>query len=38
VIAILVLGPYGVIFFGITWLLGVGETSVALARLVKRRR
>ena len=38
VTAILVLGPYGVVFFVATWLLGVGETSIALARIVKRRR
>jgi putative peptidoglycan lipid II flippase len=38
VAAILVLGPYGVVFFGATWALGVGETSIALARILKRRR
>ena len=38
VTAILVLGPYGVVFFAVTWLLGVGEASTALARFVRKRR
>ena len=38
VAAILVLGPYGVVFFGATWLLGIGEATIALARFVSRRR
>ena len=38
VTAILVLGPYGIVFFGATWALGIGETSMALARIMKRRR
>jgi putative peptidoglycan lipid II flippase len=38
VTAVLVLGPYGAIFFGATWALGVGETSIALARIFKNRR
>jgi putative peptidoglycan lipid II flippase len=37
VAAILVLGPYGVVFFGATWLLGIGEATMALARFVRRR-
>jgi putative peptidoglycan lipid II flippase len=37
VTAILVLGPFGLVFFGLTWLMGVGETSIALARIMKRR-
>ena len=37
VTAILVLGPYGIVFFGITWALGVGEASIAIARFLKRR-
>jgi putative peptidoglycan lipid II flippase len=36
--AILVLGPYGIVFFGTAWLLGVGETSIALGRIFKNRR
>ena len=35
--AILVLGPYGVVYLGGTWLLGVGEATMALARIVKWR-
>jgi len=38
VAATLVLGPYGIVFFGAAWLLGVGEVSVALARIVRRGR
>ena len=38
VAATLVLGPYGIVFFGAAWVLGVGEVSVALARIVRRRR
>ncbi len=38
VTAVLVLGPYGMVFFATTWALGVGETSIALNRLLKRRR
>src|SRR6185436_17035902 len=37
VTAILVLGPYGIVFFGATWTLGIGETSMALARIMRRR-
>jgi putative peptidoglycan lipid II flippase len=37
VTAIVVLTPYGVVFFAATWALGVGETSMMLARIVKRR-
>jgi putative peptidoglycan lipid II flippase len=36
--AILVLGPYGIVFFGTAWLLGVGETSIALGRIFENRR
>ena len=36
VTAILVLGPFGIVYLGATWLLGVGEASVALGRIVKR--
>jgi putative peptidoglycan lipid II flippase len=38
VTAVLVLGPYGMVFFATTWALGVGETSIALNRLLKRRK
>jgi putative peptidoglycan lipid II flippase len=38
VAATLVLGPYGIVFFGAAWVLGVGEVSVAVARIVRRRR
>jgi len=36
--AIVVLGPYGAVFFGVTWLLGVPEAARALARLSPERR
>ena len=38
VTAVLVLGPYGMVFFATTWALGVGETSIALNRLLRRGR
>ena len=34
--AIVVLAPYGVVFFGATMALGVGEASAALARVLRR--
>ena len=37
VTAILVLGPFGIVYLGATWLLGVGEAPMALARIMKRR-
>jgi putative peptidoglycan lipid II flippase len=36
VTAILVVGPYGVVFFAATWLLGIGEATTAFARFAKR--
>ena len=36
VTAIVVLGPYGIVFFGATLALGVGEASAALARVLRR--
>ena len=38
VTAVLVLGPYGVVFFATTWAFGVGESTIALSRLLKRRK
>jgi putative peptidoglycan lipid II flippase len=38
VTAILVLAPYGAVFFGMTWLLGVPEATAALARVTRERR
>lgn len=35
--AIVVLGPYGAVFLGATWLLGLGEARTALARIYNRR-
>jgi putative peptidoglycan lipid II flippase len=35
--AIVVLTPYGVVFFGATLALGVGEASAAVARILRRR-
>jgi putative peptidoglycan lipid II flippase len=35
--AIVVLGPYGAVFLGATWLLGIGEARTALARISSRR-
>jgi len=37
VTAIVVLAPYGLVFFGATLALGVGEASAAVARLLRRR-
>jgi len=36
--AIVVLGPYGAVFFGATWLLGVPEAVSALARVTREPR
>jgi putative peptidoglycan lipid II flippase len=36
VTAVLVLGPYGVVFFAMTLALRIPEASTALARVVKR--
>jgi putative peptidoglycan lipid II flippase len=36
--AVLVLGPYGVVFFATSWALGVGETAIALNRILRRQR
>jgi putative peptidoglycan lipid II flippase len=38
VAALVVLGPYGAVFIGATWLLGIGEAKTALASLGRRRR
>jgi len=38
VTAIFVLAPYGVVFFGATWLLGVPEATAAFARVARARR
>ena len=35
--AIVVLGPYGAVFLGATWVLGIGEARTALARISNRR-
>jgi putative peptidoglycan lipid II flippase len=35
--AVVVLTPYGVVFFGATLALGVGEASAAAARILRRR-
>ena len=36
VTAIVVLTPYGIVFFGATLALGVGEASAAIARVLRR--
>jgi putative peptidoglycan lipid II flippase len=38
VLAVLVLGPYGVIYFAATWLAGIGECRALFRRFFKRSR
>jgi putative peptidoglycan lipid II flippase len=35
--AIFVLGAYGALYLGTTWLLGVGEATMTLARIVRTK-
>jgi putative peptidoglycan lipid II flippase len=37
VVALMVLSPYGVVFFGVTLAFGLPEASVAFGRFLRRR-